>query len=305
MNYKKALAILDLKNGYTKKELKKAYFYKILMYHPDKNKEHSDGVMFNKVKESYEYLNQENHTSGISNDDCKCQDGSRENEINQNMGYSSYLKEFLQFTQINKDLVLGFCEELMMKTQELSCKFMEKLEGEQLIYIYDFIEKYNHIFNFKQEFIEKLRELLKEKVNIYVLNPSIYDIVKGNVYKLVLDEKIYYIPLWQEELYYNDLIIKIFPDLDNTVTIDQNNNLIMKHHIGIQELFDKDNLEIILKDDTYEKAIKFTIPKKDITFEEFQIIKIETTEGIPLQNDNDIFNVDKKGNVFLHLYLHK
>ena len=179
MNYKKALAILDLKNGYTKKELKKAYFYKILMYHPDKNKEHSDGVMFNKVKESYEYLNQENHTSGISNDDCKCQDGSRENEINQNMGNLN-LKYSMKQILLNyfSDLILKFYHILLMSDNAVSRKILQdmdrRLEGRKPIEsIRDDISELKvemiHIKNYirKLEIREQIKEEKNEPVDKY------------------------------------------------------------------------------------------------------------------------------------------
>ena len=54
--------------------------------------------------------------------------------------------------------------------------------------------------------------------NVIILNPTLEDLLKGNIYKLDIFEKEFYIPLWHQELYYDikgrDLIVKIIPELD-------------------------------------------------------------------------------------------
>lgn len=287
MNYNEALNTLELKNGFTKKELKKAYFYKALIYHPDKNPKHANGIMFKKIKDSYDFLN----------------DDSNKKEVNET--YVDYVKEFLNFTHLNKDIIVAFYNEILNKSQELSLSLLDKLDGEQLMSIHDFIDKYNHLFNFQSSFVNKLKDEIKKKINVYILNPSIIDLLNGNVYKLDHVNSTYYIPLWQHELYYDSFIFKICPDLKENIMLDHDSNLYVKHSMSVTELFKSNQLEIILEDVSYEKNIKLIVEKDRICFKEFQILEVSNQKGVPKINEKDIFDISKRGKIYIQLYLHE
>ena len=55
--------------------------------------------------------------------------------------------------------------------------------------------------------------------NIIVLNPTVNDLLSDNIYKLNIEDKEFYVPLWHHELYFSlhdkDLIVKCIPELDN------------------------------------------------------------------------------------------
>ena len=41
--------------------------------------------------------------------------------------------------------------------------------------------------------------------NVIILNPTLEDLLEGNIYKLDIFEKEFYIPLWHQELYYDNI----------------------------------------------------------------------------------------------------
>ena len=53
MDFKTALEILEVSEPYTKKILKKQYFKKALIYHPDKNSDPDSNTKFHKIQEAY------------------------------------------------------------------------------------------------------------------------------------------------------------------------------------------------------------------------------------------------------------
>ena len=55
-----------------------------------------------------------------------------------------------------------------------------------------------------------------------------------------LEKKIYYIPLWHNELCYDasgkDIIVKCIPELDDNITIDNENNIYITIHDAISKI---------------------------------------------------------------------
>ena len=143
--------------------------------------------------------------------------------------------------------------------------------------------------------------------NVIILNPTLEDLLEGNIYKLQVFEKEFYIPLWHQELYYDikgrDLIVKIIPELDcsnsviiNSINIDNNNNLFVCIDYSMTQ---------ILKDNKLE----FTMGGKTFSFlgEELKIIKKQTkvlyNKGIFKMNNNNIFDPKGKNNIYIEINL--
>ena len=71
------------------------------------------------------------------------------------------------------------------------------------------------------------------------------DLFDDNIYKLIVEDKIYLVPLWHNEIYFDgdgyDIIVYCVPIIDN-VTIDENNNIYYELNIhfnkekGLMEL---------------------------------------------------------------------
>ena len=106
------------------------------------------------------------------------------------------------------------------------------MRKERALEVYDFFVKYGDIFSISEEWLSKMRNIIKKKMegdNIIILNPNLEDMLNDKIYKLELEEETYYIPLWHNELCYdasgNDIIVRCIPELDSNITIDNDNNL--------------------------------------------------------------------------------
>ena len=67
-----------------------------------------------------------------------------------------------------------------------------------------------------------------------------------NVYKLTYKDNIYYVPLWHQELVYdnsgNNLYINCEPT--NDIDIDENNNIYIVRNYTLKQLWETDNIDI-------------------------------------------------------------
>ena len=66
------------------------------------------------------------------------------------------------------------------------------------------------------------------------LNPKINDLFENNVYKLSVNEDMYIVPLWHNELHFStknddELIVLCNPTLPDNISIDENNNIIIDY----------------------------------------------------------------------------
>ena len=81
--------------------------------------------------------------------------------------------------------------------------------------IYLFIQDHNSVLHVPDTLLSKMFDCIKNNMkedNIVVFNPNINDLFESTIYKLNVDNRIFYIPLWHSELTYdvcgNDLIVQ-------------------------------------------------------------------------------------------------
>ena len=109
--------------------------------------------------------------------------------------------------------------------------------------IYDILYRYYKVLNISEDFVLKLRKVLDDKLqndSCIILNPTLEDLLEDKAYRLIVDEKTYWIPLWHHELVYDvsgsDLYVRCFPILPDNVTINENNDIIIKSDYSIHKL---------------------------------------------------------------------
>ena len=132
-----------------------------------------------------------------------------------------------------------------MVCKKISLKLFDNLDKDMSVGVYVFLSKYRFVLHLSEENLEEIRKIVIQKygnVEIYKLNPSITDLLNNNVYKLYVDEQLYLVPLWFNELYFdgsgNEIIVLCEPELDKNVKIDDDNNI----YIEIQYLSQEVNL---------------------------------------------------------------
>ena len=302
MDYKIALEALDIDlskaewkgNHLSLEYLKKRYHKMALKNHPDKNGNSLEAKeKFQKINDAYEYLKREISIS------------EPEPEIDKEEGtYESILKTFIFGIMKGEynDIISSIIQDVVTGCKKISLKLFEDLNKERAMEVYSFLSKYKNILHISQDTIHAVREIVLEKCKedcVYILNPSIDDLLENNVYKLELNKTLYFVPLWHDELYFDgsgcDIIVKCIPDLPNNIYIDENNNLFVDIEIRLlSSLFDTDSYIFQIGKKTY------AIQLSDLKMQRVQYVCMKN-EGISEIDEKDIYNVKKKSDINLKI----
>lgn len=236
MDLSKALEILEINPkelGYEKitlHYLKKKYYKLALQYHPDKNSEkENSNIKFQQINEAYEYLRRE--ISMFEKEDSptmgtdpwaffsRSKENQNENNYSSFMDSSSYtdyktlLNLFIQgILKNHSSLITTIIQKIVSGYHSITLKMFEELNKETCLQIYDFLSKYKNVLYLSNDILWKLREIILEKCkhdDVYLLNPSIDDLLDCNVYKLTIDGVIYFVPLWHIDC--DILFDKVYP----------------------------------------------------------------------------------------------
>jgi glutaredoxin-related protein len=295
MNLKEALNVLEIDaplNNINLEYLKKLYHKLALQNHPDKNGNTQESTQkFQRIQEAYEVLKRE--ISILNNEEIP-------NNQDNLSSYATLLHSFVDgllkgkyndiIKNIIKKIVGGYAE-------DISLKLFEDMSKEQSLKIYDFIIKYKQLLRISDEIIIKVKEIILKKfkdIQIYLLNPSLNDLFQNNVYKLDIDGKIYFVPLWHSELYFDsDIIVKCNPELPSNVEIDEDNNLIITERISLTfSLFDEKMR--VIKIGNYS----FELPMDQLFIRRFQIFTLKK-QGISRIIEDDIYKIEDKADIII------
>jgi len=296
-DYYQSCEILQISEPYTLNELKQSYRKMALKYHPDKCKDKS-GDRFKEINTAYillstKFAEEENNTKG---------------------NYDSILSNFINYFHKNIDTttVLNIINNITKKGNNYALKFFKDSDTDTCINIYEFFIKNRDVLHLKSELIDELTIIIREKIakdNIVIINPSLDDLFKSNIFKLDYCNNIYYVPLWHSEIYYElndtdtytdtDLIVKCIPNLPEHIHIDENNNIHINltYKTSISELLTKQHINYQIQD-----ILKLDIKIHDLYIRPYQTIKF-LNRGIPKICTDKIYNIDTKSHVIIHLEL--
>jgi curved DNA-binding protein CbpA len=302
MNLKEALDILEIDNivFLTLDSLKKIYHKKALQNHPDKNGNTQESTHhFQRIQEAYELLKRE---ISILNEGQEPQNIDDDNIFEpSNVGYNTILHLFIDGVLKGKynEFISNIVKDIASGCREISLKLFEDMNKEQSLSIYNFIVKYKQLLRISDETLEKVKEILLNKfkdMQIYVLNPSINDLFQNNVYKLDLDNKLYFVPLWHSELYFDsDIIVKCNPELPENVEIDEDNNLIITERISITSSLFVDKSRVIKIGD-----YSFELPLDQLFVRQFQTVVLRG-KGISKIVEHDIYEIEDKSDIIVKI----
>jgi hypothetical protein len=293
MNFKKACENLDIEytSNISIEDLKRQYRAKALLYHPDKNHSPDAVSKFQEIHESYDYLLK---YKGYMEPDID--NNSAETEYEKGTYrwiLFSFLKNILK-TETHENLVYTIIKRVITTCEVNSLETLEKLDKTMLIRIYEILKRYLYSFHFTQNFIEKIETIITEKTKndeCIILNPTLDDLFENNLYRLKVNNHTYIIPLWHNELVYdnsgNDIYIKCNPILPENIDIDEKNNLLVNVEFKISDIWDRDIIEIPVGKQT------FTINPSLLRLQPIQKF-IFAKQGISKINYENIYDISKK-----------
>jgi hypothetical protein len=300
--------------------VKRKYHKMALKWHPDKNGNTTEATQrFQKINEAYIYLITEldleldldldlDLDKDKDKDKDKDETKERNNSKKDEQMYTSLLSVFLSGilkvdTKSMTDLLVKIVKDIVLNgSKVISTKIIDDLDKEKSLELYNFLNKYKHILYISPETLDFVSSLIKEKYKndrVYILNPSIDDLLDNNIYKLYVDEQLYLAPLWHNELYFedpdkNDIIVLCVPELPEDISIDENNNI----YCNLLVAFEK---EMIIKQQINQcdlnvnignHVFKIPIDKLYMKREQKYFIK---GQGISHIFENDIYNQTNHG----------
>lgn len=293
MDIKKANKILGLSPPISLSVVKRAYHKEALLHHPDRlpEKEKEEGTRrFQEIGEAYVLLS--THL------------GDKEHTYTKNdSSYEAMLRKFIYGTIGNKsELIDNILHKITTKCSTFSKKMLDNLDKKILLKMYDYINGNKDVLNISPDIIDFIHNYVMEKTKddcVYNLNPTLSDILHKDVYLLYVGEKKYYIPLWHEEIQFDEekcIIVRCVPDLPDHVTIDHHNNINVNLTVNISHLLEREKITFSLADQEY------SIPGHKLLIKHHQTYVLRGV-GIPKININDIYACDSKGDVIVHINL--
>jgi len=325
MKISEALTILNITNysihtihNISLNELKKYYHIQCIIYHPDKNNRDEDAtLLFQNINCAYTTL-KELITSYNEN--------SENNENNKNNTNDDLLVLFFNFIinfYSNSENIDNFKQDINnfkikahIHIKALLTNLFEYFSIAILEDLYHYLVHYkknqnnntnntndNDNTNIYNAVIEIIKTILEEKLedhSIYILTPNLLNLINSEIYKLEINDAIVYIPLWHNEMKFENNIIKIEPLLDDTITIDEHNNIHYTYYNKYSNIIDlvnaKSNIFIDLADQTIEINIS------DLKFSPYQIYSVKH-KGIPKINTLNILDNTHKADIYFHIHL--
>jgi hypothetical protein len=305
MNYKKACKHLGIEETgpLTKEILKKHYRMNALRYHPDKNNTPDACSKFQEIHASYDFLLKTVDGENIFNVNLENEFEEEDNNDSYAGILMSFIKNIMKNDGIQNSLYYIIIEKISNVCEKKALDMIEKVDKTVLIKIIEIIGKYREVLHFSNDFIEKIRMVLNKKIEndeCIILNPSIDDLFENNLYKLVVNNTTYIVPLWHDELVYdnngNDLYVKCFPILPENITIDNKNNIHVNITYDVKEILDKDTVIVGIGKKNCE------INPKELLLMKNQTVVLKN-EGISKINTVDIYDISKKSNIIVYITL--
>jgi hypothetical protein len=270
--------------------LKRAYHRMALLHHPDKNGNTAESnEKFQQIYDAYELLQKE-----LDLNEC---------ETSKIPSYADIIRSFVD------ELVKGKHDELFAKVantiaqgcEQISMQLFEGMDKDTSLKLFQFLSKHQLALRLTDELLAKVREIVIQKcgnTSVYVLKPTLDDLLTCKVYLLEVDGGKFYVPLWHSELYFEgtggrEIVVLCEPALPDGVQIDEHGNVHLQMNLCLTDL------EI-------GGAIKIDDVGEYVSVDQLRIQREQTIrlkyKGLPLLTDN-IYDWDMKADIVVRIIL--
>ena len=303
MNRKEALDIMNIHystinyHEITPEFLKKQYRKMALQYHPDKcGNTPESNLKFQQIHEAYEVLQRE-----ITKDE-------NINVAPKQDLYIDILQLFMKSVLQGKynDIILQIVTTIVVGCKQISIHIFDNVDKENCMRIFQFLSENRLMFHLSKEILDNVREMVIKKydnVQVYKINPSIDDILDNNIYKLNVNNTLYLVPLWHNEVYYFDeldkemLVVICEPQLEEHISIDEDNNIHVITKISLVDILNN-KTKTIVKIGKKE----FSIPINELFIKKQQYYTLKN-KGISLVKP--IFDdIADKSDIIINIFLY-
>lgn len=310
MNYKEAFEILEIDFIFIKYDeltpdyLKKQYRKMALKYHPDKNGNTPESnEKFRKINDAYCYLKREMKDCDFEYENDKTNDES--------FNYLNVLKNFVKSvfdgSLHTEEIIAQIINNILRRGKQISLKVFEDLDKETVLNIFNFLSKHRSTLHLSDELLEYVKSIVLTKydnIEIYKLNPSVNDMLQNNFYKLYVADKLFLVPLWHNESYYDgsgcEIIVICEPELPDNMKIDDDNNLYIETEINVHnELPD-----LIKNNEDFAVQIGgklFSIPLSQLYLKREQYYRFKN-QGIS-KIKNNIYDIRERADIVVKIRL--
>jgi hypothetical protein len=207
------------------------------------------------------------------------------------------------FQEIKTKVFYTILNKITSKCEDKAIEILGKLDKKSFAKIYQLLIAHKDVLHLGPDIMTKMEEMFSEKVQndeCIILNPFLEDLFENNLYKLTDNGITYLVPLWHHELIYDkggaDLYVKCIPLLPDNIEIDEKNNIHVKMRVSLEDAWTKDEIEIEIG------SRKFPIIRRNLKLVETQIVLLANC-GISKINTDDIYNVSKKSDIYIHIEL--
>jgi len=213
------------------------------------------------------------------------------------------------YNQLRNAVYTGVYNEVKEKAIEKLLEYLEKVDRRLLKVVYTIISKYQQLLNIDAEYLSKIGDILQKKYGNderILLYPSLKDLFEANLYRLKIGESVFLVPLWHHELVYDtvgdngekaELYVECIPELPENIRIDEFNNLHISMSYELMDLLSKQFIEYSIEG----IGLLFSYPVENLNIMPTQTRIISGTNCIPRINSENIYDIGKRGHIYLHI----